>query len=363
VRPSPGSSSIGGDGRYLSVDERHPISPSVDTSRYRGRGLTMGKAGLKRAIGLSDMDLELIKLLQIDGRRSYAELSRRLSLPQRQVRNRLTELCESGVIYITAVGDPSVLGYRTQAIVAMRGRGRPIEEIAADLAELDAVDYVNLTAGRYDLWINMLCRNLGQLNEIVERSIRVLPGIDHVEVFPYLWLHYQEAAFRTPERVESLTHVSPEMSVDELDRRIVAELSDDGRMPLNQVADAVGTSETQVRRRLKRLQRSGAVRIMAITTPVSQGFETIARLAIVVSTGHTRSAVADAVAKVPAVTFVSVVTGRYDIFCEVVSVNTDELGAILEEIHLIEGVGRCEVFVHIGPLHYKPLRPAMLRES
>ena len=58
------------------------------------------------------------------------------------------------------VGDPRALEYRTLATAAMRGRGRSLVEIAADVADLGEVDYVNLTAGRFDLFAQVPCRNL-----------------------------------------------------------------------------------------------------------------------------------------------------------------------------------------------------------
>jgi Lrp/AsnC family transcriptional regulator for asnA, asnC and gidA len=101
---------------------------------------------------------------------------------------------------------------------------------------------------------------------------------------------------------------------------------------------------------------------MAITNPLSHGLETIARLAITVSTGHTFDAVADALAEIEAVSYVAVCTGRYDIFCELLCVDVDELATVIDErVRRIEGVERCETFMHLAPLHYKPLRPAMLR--
>jgi Lrp/AsnC family transcriptional regulator for asnA, asnC and gidA len=300
-------------------------------------------------------------MLQVDGRRSYASLARSLGIPQRQVQKRLKELSESGVVYIIPVGDPSVLGYRTLAMVGMRARGRPLAEIAADLADLDEIDYVNLTAGRFDLWAQVLCRDLGELHATVEGVIRVLPGIEHAEVFPYLRVHYQEAAFRVPDRGAALTHVAPEMSIDDLDRAIVAALSTDGRLPFKEIAEQVGTSETQVRRRLKRLEGSGALRVMAITNPLSHGLETIARLAITVAPAHTFTAVADALSEIEAISYVAVCTGRYDIFAEALCVDVDELSTVIDkQVRAIEGVERCESFVHLGPLHYKPLLPAML---
>jgi Lrp/AsnC family transcriptional regulator for asnA, asnC and gidA len=330
---------------------------------YDGPRVTENRSELQRAVGLSDVDRELIRLLQLDGRRSYAELARALGVAEKKVRRRLTELRDSGIIYITAVADPSVLGYRTVAMLGIRAGRRAPSDVARDLTTIDAVDYVILSTGRYDVFAEVFCRNLNELRDIVEGTVRVVDGVDDVEIFPYLRLHYQEGAFGAPDAEATLTHVPSDISVDQVDRAIVAHLSEDGRVPLQRVAERLETSEAQVRRRLKRLQDWGALRVMAITNPMSLGFEAIAKLGITVAPGYSVAEFADTLADVESTSYVALCAGRFDILSEAVCVTTEELASVIDdEIRTIPGIARCEVFIYLG-LHYKPLRPATLLEG
>jgi len=312
----------------------------------------------KGVVGLSEVDHGLIRALRADGRESFRSLAESLGITQRQVRKRVKELSDAGVLTVTVVANPAVLGYRAVGIVALRARGRRLTEIADDVAAIDTVDYVNVTAGRFQLFAQVVAENLEDLNNTAEDVILKVPGVDSLELFPYRHLHYQATLSGPPSAVVALPRTDQPIDLDGLDRAIIAELSEDGRLPLSQVATTVGTSETQVRRRLKRLTDHGAIRIVAAVNPLSHGYETIARLAVVVAGGHRADEVAEALAHIPTITYVAVCTGRYDIFCEAVCVSMFELDALLDEqVQAVEGILRCETFVHVAQLHYRPLRP------
>ncbi len=53
------------------------------------------------------------------------------------------------------------------------------------------------------------------------------------------------------------------MKLDQIDRHILAELQDDGRMTINDLADKVGLSPTPCLRRVKRLQHDGVIKSYA----------------------------------------------------------------------------------------------------
>jgi DNA-binding Lrp family transcriptional regulator len=129
-------------------------------------------------------------------------------------------------------------------------------------------------------------------------------------------------------------------------------------MSLRAVADRVGVSEAQVRRRLNRMREAGAVAVMAITNPMSLGFETIAILGIRITKDASSTDVAARLAGLGPVTYIAICAGRYDLFVEVVCFTAAELRALLDEqVRPLDGVAELEPFLYIG-LHYKPLRPA-----
>jgi Lrp/AsnC family transcriptional regulator for asnA, asnC and gidA len=313
---------------------------------------------LQRGVGLSDVDRRLIGLLQVDGRTPFVDLARAVGIHEKAVRVRVQELRESGVIHITAVSSPEVLGYSTMAMIGLTCEGVAPSAIAARLAGVATVDYVIVATGRFNLFVEVFCRSLTDMRETIEREIVPMPGIKGVEVFPYLRLHYQEGMFEVGHGDVPVISPPPE-APEQIDREIVAQLSTDGRMSLHTVARTLGVSEAQVRRRLQRLRDTGAVRIMAITNPMTLGFETIALAGLRVSGGTSVRELADVLARIPQVSYVAVCAGRYDILVELVCQTLLELDTLLDErMRRLAGVSSIEPHLYLG-LMYKPLRPAV----
>ena len=62
-------------------------------------------------------------------------------------------------------------------------------------------------------------------------------------------------------------------TIDEIDRKIIAALRADGRLPIVDLADRVGLSATPCQRRVKRLEEEGLiVRYAALVSPAAMGF-------------------------------------------------------------------------------------------
>lgn len=132
----------------------------------------------------------IIEQLQTDGRRSYAEIGKAVGLSEAAVRQRVQKLTESGTIQIVAVTDPMQLGFTRQAMIGVRATG-DTREVAARLAELTAVDYVVLTAGSFDLLVEVVCEDDEELIGLLNDEIRTIPGVASTETFVYLRLHKQ----------------------------------------------------------------------------------------------------------------------------------------------------------------------------
>ena len=136
---------------------------------------------------LDDVSKRIIEQLQEDGRRSYTEIARSVGLSEAAVRQRVQRLGQTGVIQIAAITDPMQLGFRRQAMVGLRVAG-VVEDVADRLAELDAVDYVLMTTGRFDLIIEVVCADDDEFIDLLDHHIRVLSEVRSTETFMYLRL-------------------------------------------------------------------------------------------------------------------------------------------------------------------------------
>ncbi|GAA4690309.1 Lrp/AsnC family transcriptional regulator [Nocardioides conyzicola] len=139
---------------------------------------------------LDDVSKAIIEQLQQDGRRSYAAIGKVVGLSEAAVRQRVQRLIESGVMQVVAVTDPLEMGFARQAMVGVRVTG-PLEPVADRLAELDEVDYVVVTAGSFDLLVEVVCESDEHLLELISGQIRAIDGVAGTETFMYLSLRKQ----------------------------------------------------------------------------------------------------------------------------------------------------------------------------
>src|SRR6266436_550759 len=135
---------------------------------------------------LDDISKEIIEQLQQDGRRSYAAIGKAVGLSEAAVRQRVQRLIDVGAMQIVAVTDPMTLGFPRQTMVGIRCGG-DLERVAGHLAGMDEIDYVVITAGSFDILIEIVCENDDQLLEILGR-IRAIPSVTATETFVYLRL-------------------------------------------------------------------------------------------------------------------------------------------------------------------------------
>ena len=139
---------------------------------------------------LDDVSKKIIEQLQADGRRSYAEIGKAVGLSEAAVRQRVQKLTDSGVMQVVAVTDPKQLGFFRQAMIGIRASS-DTRVLAEQLAEIDAVDSVVLTAGSFDILAEVVCEDDDQLLELLNSKIRNLEGVLSTETFVYLKLHKQ----------------------------------------------------------------------------------------------------------------------------------------------------------------------------
>jgi Lrp/AsnC family transcriptional regulator, regulator for asnA, asnC and gidA len=139
---------------------------------------------------LDEVSKAIIEELQHDGRRSYAAIGKVVGLSEAAVRQRVQRLTDSGVMQVVAVTDPLQLGFARQAMIGIQARGE-LEPIADAIAKLDEVDYVVITAGSYDLLVEVVCESDEALLEVLSTKIRTLENVVSTERFMYLQLRKQ----------------------------------------------------------------------------------------------------------------------------------------------------------------------------
>ena len=139
---------------------------------------------------LDDVSKAIIEQLQQDGRRPYATIGKAVGLSEAAVRQRVAKLQETGVMQIVAVTDPMQVGFNREAMMGIEVDG-DIEAVADLIAAMPEVNYLVITAGSFDILLEVVCEDDEALLEVINRKIRALPGVRRTETFMYLKLRKQ----------------------------------------------------------------------------------------------------------------------------------------------------------------------------
>ena len=134
--------------------------------------------------------------------------------------------------------------------------------------------------------------------------------------------------------------------LDRINRTIIEQLQQDGRRSYAAIAKEIGLSEAAVRQRVQRLLDSGVMQVVAVTDPLTVGFNRQAMIGLRVG-GDLRE-VAAKLAQLAEVDYVVITSGRFDILLEVVCEDDEQLLQLLNDgIRAVEGVRDTETLVYL----------------
>lgn len=149
----------------------------------------LGRGAVSRARPLDAVDEGIIEALQRNGREPFRRIAASLGVSEATVRARYRRLCEDDILQVTGVTNPLGLGFEAMAMVGVRTAGAP-EPVAEEIGRWEEADYVVITAGQFDLLVEVVCADRRQLLAATNR-IRALDGVVSTETFLYLDLWKQ----------------------------------------------------------------------------------------------------------------------------------------------------------------------------
>ncbi|RKS05256.1 Lrp/AsnC family transcriptional regulator for asnA, asnC and gidA [Nocardiopsis sp. Huas11] len=154
-----------------------------------------GPTRRNNGVVLDDTAKRIIEVLQEDGRRSYAAIGKTVGLSEAAVRQRVQRLLEAGVVQVVGVTDPMMLGFSRQAMIGVRTNG-DLNTAADAISDVEGVEYVVITAGSFDLLVEVVAEDDPKLLDILA-AIRSVDSVDTTETFLYLKLRKQTYAWGT----------------------------------------------------------------------------------------------------------------------------------------------------------------------
>ncbi len=132
--------------------------------------------------------------------------------------------------------------------------------------------------------------------------------------------------------------------LDEVDKKIIKILKDDGRAGYAEIGKQVGLSEGAVRKRIKILtDEKRVIRKFTVKVGVTEGAEAITLLAT--NPAYPTQEVSKRIQQIPNVETIYEVTGEYDIVAVIGGINVEEVNECIEKIRHVEGIMKTNTMI------------------
>jgi Lrp/AsnC family transcriptional regulator, leucine-responsive regulatory protein len=130
-------------------------------------------------------DIEILAILQDDGRTSNAALAKHLHIAEAPAWRRVKALEESGVISgYRAVIDQRKLGLQVTAFVSLRFSSHSPnlqKQFEEQVKQIPEVVWCHNVSGATDFLLCVVARNLNEYGQFVSVRLRTLPGVTAIE--------------------------------------------------------------------------------------------------------------------------------------------------------------------------------------
>jgi len=133
-------------------------------------------------MNMDDISLQIIKHLR-DGRKSFGEIGKNLSITTNTVRARVTKLVKKGVLDIIGSIDPEKIDNHFLVIVGVKSKSMRLLDKGEEFSKLKGVISVAVVTGRFDLILTVLLNNKFGLHEFYTQEVSKIEDVMSTETF------------------------------------------------------------------------------------------------------------------------------------------------------------------------------------
>lgn len=126
--------------------------------------------------------------------------------------------------------------------------------------------------------------------------------------------------------------------LDDLDHQLIALLKVNARLPLVNIAKALGCARSTAQLRLKALEDAGVITGYTVSVSSTRGPNAIRAMVLMSIESRHEPTITKELAKRHQITKLYSVSGRYDLCAMLLTDSTQELDAVIDRIRAIQGV-------------------------
>jgi Lrp/AsnC family transcriptional regulator for asnA, asnC and gidA len=133
-------------------------------------------------MNMDEISLEIIKHLR-DGRKSFGEIGKNLSITTNTVRARVKKLMKKGVLETIGSIDPEKIDNHFLVIVGVKLKTMRLVDKGEEFSKLKGVISVAVVTGRFDLIMTVLLNNKFGLHEFYTQEVSKIEDVMSTETF------------------------------------------------------------------------------------------------------------------------------------------------------------------------------------
>lgn len=139
-------------------------------------------------VRIDEVDQEIIRELQADGRASLREIARKLGVVEGTIRARLKRLQDEGVLRIIAFADPAKLGHGAMSLAFLEVSPQRHDAVIEELLGWSEISYLSETLSETGICAQLVCRDQEELWAI-RQKIALLEGVSRIQMLPEVRVH------------------------------------------------------------------------------------------------------------------------------------------------------------------------------
>lgn len=137
------------------------------------------------SLNLDKLDLQIIQHMMEDAQITYAELGKKLFVSGGTIHVRIKKLQDAGIVkgYRLNV-DLKKMGYDVIAFIGIYLKESSLyDAVARDLQKIPQIVRVNYTTGNYNMFAEVVCRDIVELRAVLHDALQKIKGIERTETF------------------------------------------------------------------------------------------------------------------------------------------------------------------------------------
>lgn len=132
---------------------------------------------------LDRLDRGIIAALQVDGRRAYSRIADEVGVSESVIRYRVRRLEDAGILQIVGIADPRRIGFDLMALVGVKVAAGSLDDVCERLGSIPEASYIVATAGSFDLFVEVMCRDTAHFAQVLTDKIQSVDGVVDTESF------------------------------------------------------------------------------------------------------------------------------------------------------------------------------------